>query len=61
MGHRAIPQVDAVVVEQTVLTGNLQMVGSGQVQQGEKGFSSIAPDFDPQANAEVGIAAQALA
>jgi hypothetical protein len=30
MGDGAIPEVDAVVVEQTVLARGLQMVGGGQ-------------------------------
>jgi hypothetical protein len=29
MGDRAIPQINAVVQKQTVLTGNPQMVGGG--------------------------------
>jgi hypothetical protein len=60
MGHGAIPQVNAVVVEQTVLTGNLQMVSSGQVQQ-EESFPSFVPFLLGQGRAQVGIAAQALA
>ena len=60
MGHRAIPEVDAVVVEQTVLAGNLQMVSSGQVHKKEA-LPSFAPRVPPQRRSQVGIAVQALA
>jgi hypothetical protein len=30
MSHGAIPQVDAMVIEQAVLTGDLQVIGRSQ-------------------------------
>jgi hypothetical protein len=60
MRHRAISQVDTVVIEEAVLTGDLQMVSSGQVQDWE-GPSSIAPSLPRLTDGQVRIAVQALA
>jgi hypothetical protein len=42
VGNRAIPKVNPVVVEQPMLTGDLQVVGYGQVDA-ELEMISIAP------------------
>ena len=56
VGHGAISQVDAVVVEQAVLPGGLEMVGGGQGRCGGTQVPSFAPGNLSASRADGGIA-----
>jgi hypothetical protein len=56
VGHGAISQVDAVVVEQAVLPGGLEMVGGGQGRCGGTQLPSFAPGNLSASRADGGIA-----